>query len=59
MCNGSLFNDEALQIHHVFRRVDGGSNASENLLLLHLYCHQQQHASDKRRKVDSDALQLA
>lgn len=31
--------------HHVVRRVDGGSNSSSNLLLLHPACHMQYHAS--------------
>ena len=31
--------------HHVVRRVDGGSNSSSNLLLLHPACHAQHHAS--------------
>lgn len=59
VCGGTLFNDEELQVHHVERRVDGGSDAAENKKLLHLYCHQQQHVSNLRRKVNAKDLQLA
>ena len=37
-------NDEELHIHHVKRRVDGGTDDPSNLKLVHLYCHQQVHA---------------
>jgi RNA-directed DNA polymerase len=43
-CKGSLMNDEELHIHHVKRRVDGGTDDPSNLKLVHLYCHQQVHA---------------
>lgn len=43
-CQGSVFNDEELEVHHVHRRCDGGTNENTNLRLVHLYCHQQIHA---------------
>jgi RNA-directed DNA polymerase len=32
-------------VHHLVRRVDGGSDASSNLWLLHPDCHRQHHAN--------------
>jgi len=43
-CGESLFNDEALVIHHRKPIKEGGTNSYSNLQLLHLYCHQQIHA---------------
>jgi 5-methylcytosine-specific restriction endonuclease McrA len=34
---------EELDLHHVVRVVDGGSNGDENLLLLCEACHKKQH----------------
>ena len=51
-CQGSLFNDEKLEVHHVRRRCDGGTNEDANLRLVHLYCHQQIHA---RKEGELDA----
>ena len=46
-CRDSLNNGEELQIHHRVPRSEGGTNQLVNLVLLHLYCHQQRH----RRKI--------
>ncbi len=43
-CGESLFNDAELHVHHVIQRKDGGKNTYENLVLVHLYCHQQEHS---------------
>jgi RNA-directed DNA polymerase len=43
-CGESLFNGEELHVHHVTQRKDGGKDAYENLVLIHLYCHQQKHS---------------
>ncbi|MEX3901529.1 HNH endonuclease [Paraburkholderia sp. BR10954] len=32
-------------MHHLVRRVDGGSDRSTNLWLLHPDCHRQHHAN--------------
>jgi RNA-directed DNA polymerase len=37
--------EEDLHIHHVLPRNRGGTNDIANLVLLHLYCHQQVHAA--------------
>jgi len=49
VCGESLFNEEELQTHHVMPRNDGGPNTYSNLVLRHLYCHQQIHAPTKER----------
>ncbi|MCG3734553.1 HNH endonuclease signature motif containing protein, partial [Vibrio cincinnatiensis] len=38
------FNSEdEWDIHHIIRRVDGGSDDSSNLMMLHVNCHRQIH----------------
>ena len=44
-CGESLFNEEELQLHHKVPRSAGGTDKYENLELLHLFCHQQIHAT--------------
>jgi RNA-directed DNA polymerase len=44
-CGESLFNEEDLHIHHVKPKAKGGKDVYSNLRLLHLYCHQQHHAT--------------
>lgn len=44
-CGASLFNEEELHIHHVKPKTKGGKDVYTNLKLLHLYCHQQNHAT--------------
>jgi len=43
-----LMPDEELHIHHIVPRKDGGKDDSDNLMLVHLYCHQQAHTLLKR-----------
>jgi len=45
VCNETLFNDEELHLHHSQARQQGGADTEDNLLLLHLYCHQQLHST--------------
>ena len=40
-CHISLNNDEELHIHHLVPRCQGGSDQLKNVVLTHLYCHQQ------------------
>lgn len=42
-CGQSLFNGEAIHIHHKILRRQGGSNHTSNLMAVHLVCHQQLH----------------
>jgi RNA-directed DNA polymerase len=44
VCGQNLFNGEELHRHHKEPRSVGGTDASGNRELLHLYCHQQRHA---------------
>src|SRR5690606_31986660 len=43
VCRQSLFNEEELHLHHIKPKHLGGNNTMNNLILLHLYCHQQVH----------------
>jgi RNA-directed DNA polymerase len=51
-CGESLFNEEELHIHHLHARAQGGTNSYSNLVLVHLFCHQQIHAASKRAMGD-------
>jgi len=44
-CGESLCNEEDLHRHHVEPKRDGGKDAYDNLVLEHLYCHQQKQGS--------------
>lgn len=50
MCGQTLFNDEKLHIHHITPKRKGGNSKYSNLQLVHLYCHQQIHASIEKQK---------
>jgi RNA-directed DNA polymerase len=52
VCGMDLINGEELHRHHRIPRADGGSDASGNRELVHLYCHQQRHARTARRPAD-------
>jgi len=59
VCGASLFNDEALHIHHRQPRSQGGGSSYHNLALVHLYCHQQIHRGRVRiAKSAGEGLQL-
>src|SRR5713226_5183891 len=51
-CFESLFNDEELQVHHRIPQSFGGNNSYNNLVLVHLLCHQQIHAKTERAMQD-------
>ena len=42
-CSQTLFNDEITNVHHIKPRHLGGSNKTDNLVILHYFCHQAQH----------------
>ncbi|WP_433668937.1 HNH endonuclease [Klebsiella michiganensis] len=44
--NGPLSFDETGNIHHIVKKVLGGSDAVENLVLLHPNCHRQLHSNE-------------
>jgi len=44
LCGESIHNGEEIHVHHVKPRRQGGSSRVENLILVHLYCHQQIHS---------------
>ena len=45
VCHQHLENGEELQTHHVIPKKLGGTDALDNLRLLHLYCHRQIHSN--------------
>lgn len=49
-CGMSLYIGEDLQEHHQTPRAQGGTNALDNMMLVHLYCHQQIHSGKWQRK---------
>ena len=53
MCRQSLFNDENLHLHHIKPRCEGGKDTSDNLVLLHLYCHHKIHYHQKTDPEDT------
>jgi len=54
VCGNTLFGDESLHLHHIKPKIEGGTDAPQNLALLHHTCHRQVH---KRRTVS--VLQFA
>src|SRR5262249_44838078 len=40
-CGASLFNGEEIHKHHLIPLAEGGKNDHTNIVLVHLYCHQQ------------------
>lgn len=48
VCGQSLFNGEELQVHHIQPKAQGGKDTYHNLVLLHLFCHQQMHYQSHR-----------
>ena len=42
-CRESLYNGEEIHLHHRIPRVERGTDHLSNLVLIHLYCHQQTH----------------
>ncbi len=47
ICGQSLFNGEEIQLHHKRPKALGGKDTYDNLVLLHLFCHQQVHHKPK------------
>jgi RNA-directed DNA polymerase len=45
VCHQHLENGEELHAHHVIPKKLGGTDALDNLRLLHLYCHRQIHSN--------------
>jgi RNA-directed DNA polymerase len=52
MCGQLLEEEEAWQVHHRVRRVDGGSDGLDNLELLHANCHRQRHSHEVGTEAD-------
>jgi RNA-directed DNA polymerase len=52
LCGGWLINDEELHQHHRKPTSKGGEDGEDNLVLVHLFCHQQIHS----RKAEASAI---
>lgn len=50
LCGVTLFNEEELHTHHKKPRNQGGKDDLDNLVLVHLYCHQQIHSGKRKAK---------
>jgi RNA-directed DNA polymerase len=50
-CGESLFDGEDIQLHHKIPKEAGGTDKYANLELLHLFCHQQIHATANEAKL--------
>ena len=48
ICAKRITKDTGWHLHHLVRRVDGGSDAASNLCLLHPVCHAQGHSTGFR-----------
>src|SRR5262249_51169690 len=53
VCGDDLLNGEELHRHHWQQRREGGTDEPANLVLLHLYCHQQIHLRDPKSAAGS------
>ncbi|MDB1122787.1 group II intron reverse transcriptase/maturase [Vibrio algarum] len=45
VCNQVFKTEDEWDVHHIIRRVDGGSDKQSNLTLLHMNCHKQIHSN--------------
>ncbi|NEX60236.1 group II intron reverse transcriptase/maturase [Noviherbaspirillum galbum] len=45
LCGERITTETGWDLHHVIRKIDGGSDSSGNLCLLHPVCHRQGHSS--------------
>jgi len=43
LCGESIHNGEEIHEHHITPRTSGGGDGYDNLILVHLYCHQKVH----------------
>ena len=55
LCGESIHNGEAIHVHHLKPRSTGGSDRYDNLIFVHLYCHQQVHSREQKRGVEGFA----
>jgi RNA-directed DNA polymerase len=49
VCGEAITRLTRWHVHHLVRRVDGGSDSASNLWMLHPECHRQHHANPKLR----------
>ena len=46
VCHQQFNSEDEWDIHHIVRRVDGGTDNSSNLMMLHVNCHRQIHSGN-------------
>jgi RNA-directed DNA polymerase len=56
ICRMELVNGESLERHHRIPRCEGGSDARNNRVLVHLLCHQQATAAWRKGRQRADAF---
>lgn len=49
-CNRRFLNGDLRESHHTIHKAKGGKDSYRNLTLLHLHCHDQLHAEEKKEK---------
>lgn len=47
VCNQAFHTEDDWDLHHIVRKVDGGSDNKSNLMMLHINCHRQLHVNWK------------
>lgn len=50
LCNGMISDTERVEIDHIIAKIDGGSNKTSNLRLVHATCHKQKTAVERRMR---------
>lgn len=46
VCHQTFQKDDVWDVHHIVRRIDGGSDKLGNLLIVHQNCHRQLHSKE-------------
>jgi len=50
ICTGMIDNSERVEIDHIVAKAYGGTDKKNNLRLIHLTCHQQKTATERRQR---------
>lgn len=56
VCRQPITKITGWHVHHIIRRIDGGSNRNSNLVMLHPNCHMQVHS--ERLEVEKPASMI-
>lgn len=47
VCNQQFYSEDEWDIHHIVKRVDGGTDKPINLMMLHINCHRLLHCNEE------------